>query len=649
MTTIRTTIRDFMLANPVYIGASVSFYSVDESGASTGVLATLYSAPTGLQTVANPQTLDGDGKFLAPVYIEAPVIAEVVASGTGSHSTGVIGTRGTWRGDWVTDTLYFATDFIVDGATDKLYVATQDFTSGASLAADVAAGNLEFEFDVPDAAAQAAAAAASASNAATSASNASGSAGSASDSADAAAASAALAATATPALYTNTLATLAQVDPNFFPHVYVDDTTAAGVAGPFSWDGSDLSGSVDGADVVAPGAGNSAGLATDGTEGAWIRKFDKLDDGSVVAAKIASNAVTTSKILDANVTTSKILDANVTTSKILDANVTEAKLAAAFLARLGLDNEIYAEEYEAVGDDTADDATPLTNWINAWKAASPEKDAILSSKTYRITTQLPNLLNPDSRLLGKGRPIIHWDGGTVTDLIQISDPSQARYTQHIKNLTLDGNASAQGLLLLDRLNHAVLEDIYLRNCHPGYQAMKTLACVLGKFRNIICSANNGGAFSSIPYNGLILGSGTTGADQTIACIFENTIFEGITSTGLSLVNSWYNTFIGGTSEGNGSGVYVAEYSRSNTLINFFCEANTEYDYQVDGDANQLINCEGASSSSSPALTINGDFNIITGGRYQDVTVGYGATGNILDNVTILGTYTDNGTSTVKRN
>jgi microcystin-dependent protein len=62
-----------------------------------------------------------------------------------------------------------------------------------------------------------------------------------------------------------------------------------------------------------------------------------LADGSVTAAKLASDAVTTVKILDGNVTTVKLTDGAVTeaklatnavtTAKIVDANVTEAKIA----------------------------------------------------------------------------------------------------------------------------------------------------------------------------------------------------------------------------------------------------------------------------------------------------------------------------------
>lgn len=125
-----TGIRDFALANPAYVGASVAFYVVDPAtGLITATLADLFGDPLGQQAIANPQPLDSYGKFPQPVYCGVAVIG--VTSGTisvPSHSTGIIFPAGTFRGIWVTGTIYFPGDTVGDGAngtnTGNIYGVT---------------------------------------------------------------------------------------------------------------------------------------------------------------------------------------------------------------------------------------------------------------------------------------------------------------------------------------------------------------------------------------------------------------------------------------------------------------------------------------------------------------------------------------------
>ncbi len=92
MTALRVSIPDFELASPIYVGATVSFFTADSNGEATTTLASLYSTQTGTAQLANPQTLDSDGKFQQPVYVSVAVIGYVEnANGVANHSTGVIG------------------------------------------------------------------------------------------------------------------------------------------------------------------------------------------------------------------------------------------------------------------------------------------------------------------------------------------------------------------------------------------------------------------------------------------------------------------------------------------------------------------------------------------------------------------------------
>jgi hypothetical protein len=89
----RTAIPDFHLDNPIYAGADVTVYTVDDDGNKTATLATLYDSIAGTGTLENPQELNGRGRFDQPVYIDAPVICTVSGLGSGApaHDTGIIG------------------------------------------------------------------------------------------------------------------------------------------------------------------------------------------------------------------------------------------------------------------------------------------------------------------------------------------------------------------------------------------------------------------------------------------------------------------------------------------------------------------------------------------------------------------------------
>lgn len=88
----RSSLPDFATANPFYAGATVTVYEVDDDGESTGVLATLYQAPTGSAEFSNPLRLDGEGKWQHPVYVDQAVTMQIVRPGypSATHWTGVV-------------------------------------------------------------------------------------------------------------------------------------------------------------------------------------------------------------------------------------------------------------------------------------------------------------------------------------------------------------------------------------------------------------------------------------------------------------------------------------------------------------------------------------------------------------------------------
>tara|TARA_R110000868_G_scaffold409899_2_gene696463 strand:+ start:9425 stop:13153 length:3729 start_codon:yes stop_codon:yes gene_type:complete len=134
MVGLRFNLQDFALANPIYAGAQVSVFAVDQTTQIvTTTLATLYASQVGSSTLANPQALDGDGKWQQPVYVEGPVVMSVLGSSLQTHTTGIVGNRANFRGDWTTDTVYLYGDQVQDGdagaGTNNTYTCIIGHTS----------------------------------------------------------------------------------------------------------------------------------------------------------------------------------------------------------------------------------------------------------------------------------------------------------------------------------------------------------------------------------------------------------------------------------------------------------------------------------------------------------------------------------------
>ena len=133
--TIRVSLKDVVLANPLYALARMTAWTVDVTGAKTGTKATLYSAPTGTATATNPQTLDSEGKLASPIYIESPVIITMSGiAGVDDHDSGIIPVPGNYRGAWATATVYYPGDMVsaeaaADGTLDLL-ISNAFHTSG---------------------------------------------------------------------------------------------------------------------------------------------------------------------------------------------------------------------------------------------------------------------------------------------------------------------------------------------------------------------------------------------------------------------------------------------------------------------------------------------------------------------------------------
>ncbi|WP_417790286.1 hypothetical protein [Terasakiella pusilla] len=146
----RIAIQDYSLANPLYVGKTLSFFTVDGEGKKTSELATLYAGPNGTNLLENPIRLDSEGKTPTPVYIEDPVIGVVSGLSAGDTETGLIVVTGRNRGPWAAGTAYYATELVQNregGAQDKNWYLIDKSHVAESFTEDVSEGNLSLFFD----------------------------------------------------------------------------------------------------------------------------------------------------------------------------------------------------------------------------------------------------------------------------------------------------------------------------------------------------------------------------------------------------------------------------------------------------------------------------------------------------------------------
>lgn len=208
------------------------------------------------------------------------------------------------------------------------------------------------------------------------------------------------------------------------------------------------------------------------------------------------------------------------------------------------------------------------------------------------------------------------------------------------NLRVSGNAATTKVVYLRAVHHSTIS---VRPIN-GFTALETAWCVCNRFLDFRCSPVGYPAFTVTPTNGIILGKRNAG-ELTSACIFENPIIEGVISYGINLQDAIQNTFIGGTSESNGGGLFITANSSNNLFVKLDMEFNASADVFSQGAYNTFIGL-----LSSTLSTFNGLHETVQGGLFNSIV--NGGDKNIfrdLNYSTNFGAFTDGGTKTVKSN
>jgi hypothetical protein len=128
-------------------------------------------------------------------------------------------------------------------------------------------------------------------------------------------------------------------------------------------------------------------------------------------------------------------------------------------------------------------------------------------------------------------------------------------TFQLRNVSITGfkvqGAAGSGHGVFIRGINASEFDVEVRGCGTAAHAFQCVFTVLNEYRFKASSIAFPFADGAIPLRGLVMGERDPG-EKCSACLFPNIVIEGVAEHGILLQGALQNTFMGGTSESNGT-------------------------------------------------------------------------------------------------
>jgi hypothetical protein len=213
-------------------------------------------------------------------------------------------------------------------------------------------------------------------------------------------------------------------------------------------------------------------------------------------------------------------------------------------------------EYATGGDGSA--GSP---WIG-WDSATPWSDGMtfwFPSGVYQHSSTL---------LLRSKNVIYRGEAGTMlkhtgsADAVKIDGTTGGpgyMFNVIFENFTIQGNANTANGLMVHNASHIVLRNVRVKGATES--AFRALFVILGVFDNLVVSGNED-ALNPQPKYGITLSCDWNWNNclerPTNAVTIINPIIEGASEIGILFQEAEYNTVIGGTSEGNATGIYIGQ-------------------------------------------------------------------------------------------
>jgi hypothetical protein len=139
----------------------------------------------------------------------------------------------------------------------------------------------------------------------------------------------------------------------------------------------------------------------------------------------------------------------------------------------------------------------------------------------------------------------------------------------MENLTISGTANATDGILSMAAHRSILRNIRVKNFPTSIMRVKSAVC---NYYEQLVGSGADSVMTVFTMDGIILDR--RGAlEHASDCILDNPIIEGMYGYGLRLVYSDKVMTRGGTSEGNGGGIYVGPNSQENTIDGLDMEIN----------------------------------------------------------------------------
>ena len=311
-----------------------------------------------------------------------------------------------------------------------------------------------------------------------------------------------------------------------------------------------------------------------------------------------------------------------------------------FLLSLFLSLSIYAAPVQVASLATSGNGTAASPWLG-WESLAVVDGVqyIFNNGEWYACAISPNWLKPGVAIIGNGANFKHIGTGDAF----VMDAGAGQFwvnNARVENLHIWGNANTRHGMYLRGVRDALFSQIEIRDVPQA--GVWSEACVTNIMQNLIVHYHPLPGWTIRPKYGMV----TTGrgADWSTTWTITNSVLEGI-ELGLWFKDDSYgNTVINGTSEGNDKGDLVE--GNYNTFTNRDNEANwgSGIDWEIKGSYNQLI-----SVFSQTLIKITGSHNIISGGHIQNLDIsstGGAAYYNILQGPKVLGVFTDTGNHTI---